>query len=164
MKTDPVSLARRILAEAGHFEVCRLRPQVNLGWLLRHLGLDWRRWSLGGLAGALVQIEGRWYVVTDSRQAAGRQRFTAAHELKHFLADRPQIHVFPPRASADTQIEREADVFARELLMPDESVSWLWRQGLRSPVEIARALGVSSEAAGIRLAELGLGERRLWSN
>ena len=43
------------------------------------------------------------------------------------------------------------------LMMPTEIVWWLWRRVFRDPERIGRVLDVSAEAAGARMAELGLG-------
>jgi len=59
-------------------------------------------------------------------------------------------------------LERAAKVFARELLMPAETVRWLWQRGFYAPEEIVRVLGVSFQAVGLRMAELELGRERVW--
>jgi len=53
-------------------------------------------------------------------------------------------------------------VFARKLLMPAETMRWLWDRGFCAPEEIGRLLGVSFQAAGLRMAELELGRERVW--
>jgi Zn-dependent peptidase ImmA (M78 family) len=129
---------------------------------LKHHGLEWHRRPFTGLAGALVLFGAEYYVVTNSREGWARQRFTAAHELKHYLTDRRTARVFMCRRSMDRGIGRAANVPARELLMPAETVKWLCGQESRAPAEIGKALGVSARAAGIRMAELGLGKERVW--
>ena len=101
-------------------------------------------------------------MVTNSREGWARQRFTAAHELKHYLTDRRTARVFMCRRSMDRGIERAANVFAQELLMPAEMCRWLYGQEARAPAEIGKALGVSAQAEGIRMAELGLGKEQVW--
>jgi len=70
--------------------------------------------------------------------------------------------MFACRRHVDTGIERAANVFARELLMPAETVRWLWEKGFYAPEEIGRVLGVSFQAMGLRMAELELGRERVW--
>lgn len=112
---DPLPLARKVLAECGYLDTFRLTPRLDLPALLAELGLTWHRRDLAGLSGALVEVDGRYYCVTDSRLGWARQRFTAAHELKHFGHMAP---VLCCRRNADRGVERAANIFARELLMP----------------------------------------------
>jgi Zn-dependent peptidase ImmA (M78 family) len=50
-------------------------------------------------------------------------------------------------------LEREANVFAAELLMPEEAVKWHF---VESPAASAAAFNVSEEAMGWRAYNLGL--------
>jgi len=158
---DPDALARKILENIGYLHTYRQRPRLHFAQLLQHFGLTWHRRDLAGLAAALVRVDGRYYVVTDKRQGWARQRFTAAHELKHYLTDRHLADVFYCRRTSDRGIERATKVFARELLMPAETVRWLWERGFYAPEEIGRVLGVSFQAARLRMAELELGRERV---
>lgn len=164
VRGSPLSLARLTLKRAGYLDTYHLRPRLDLDALLHSFGIVWHRRDLAGLAGAMVQLDDRCYVVTDRRQNWARQRFSAAHELKHYLTDRHLSPVFYCSRVADRGIERAANVFARELLMPAEVVRWLYTEReFYSPEEIGKVLGVSAEAAGYRIAELGLGrERVVW--
>lgn len=79
----------------------------------------------GGPAGALVDVGDRCVLAINSAGCGlGRQRFTAAHLLWHFLydSDRSPLHLdgdLPGRSSA---IEIRADAFAAHLLLPGEVV------------------------------------------
>jgi len=78
------------------------------------------------------------------------------------LTDRHLAPLFACRRWADNGIERAANIFARELLMPAETMRWLWEKGFYAPEEIGRVLGVSFQAAGLRMAELDLGREGVW--
>ena len=54
-------------------------------------------------------------------------------------------------------LEREANVFAAELLMPEELVKSAWRESMPATADL---LGVSHEAMAWRLYNLGLVEER----
>jgi Zn-dependent peptidase ImmA (M78 family) len=90
-----------------------------------------------------------------------RRRFTLAHELGHWVCQCLEGTAAPVMCrpkdvteSALRAVEREANIFAAELLMPEPAVrssageDWLWRR-----------FGVSDEAMGWRLYSFGLGER-----
>jgi hypothetical protein len=100
-----------------------------------------------------------------------RHRFTIAHEIGHWVC-----HCLEGRAATlepsycratdiandvDRKIEREANIFASELLMPEAPVRAEWAeivgQSLEDPAEaMAARLDVSPLAMGWRLFNLGL--------
>lgn len=94
----------------------------------------------GRLAGMLDSAEMViWVDRGESRRSPGRRRFTIAHEIGHLLLHVPVAHeVFYDRPADIREIdedpsdgelpelrrrEREANVFARELLMPEPLVT-----------------------------------------
>lgn len=87
-----------------------------------------------------------------------RQRFTIAHELGHFALG----HRDAPRDSGNFQAsgdfkEVSANRFAAELLMPSELVTHYYRNGLVNSIDdLAMTFGVSRDAMGYRLINLGL--------
>ena len=118
----------------------------------------------GSSEGALVRNpdnHNEWGIFYNDKARPERQRFTLAHELGHFVLHR-QIHAKfncdkeSIYTGADTlkQIEREADEFASNLLMPGD----LLRQRITGKRidfyllgELAKEFGVSLEAMCIRL-------------
>jgi Zn-dependent peptidase ImmA (M78 family) len=105
-----------------------------------------------------------YHIVINANHAATRQRFTAAHELGHFIyhrdllgagtgdtrayrADRSPL----PNALIRPRHERQANSFAANLLMPVRAIEQLKSEGLHEAGELAERLGVSEEAMKIRL-------------
>ncbi len=91
-----------------------------------------------------------------------RQRFTIAHELGHVLQRHVQpggrMHRDPKRdyqRMGETPMEREANEFAAQLLMP-ESVLKLAARTLRSSQRLAAEFNVSTEAMKYRLQNIGI--------
>jgi hypothetical protein len=96
------------------------------------------------------------------RDSSGRGRFTLAHEIAHWVchcppgAPSPTMLCRPSTVTAEGDpLEREANVFAADLLMPAEAVTAALAGGAR-PEAIAAALGVSEIALAWRLFNLGL--------
>ncbi len=91
-------------------------------------------------------------------EAPVRQRFTVAHELGHYALG----HEDAPRDAGNFQSsgdsrERQANKFAAELLMPKTLVIHYFQSGIASSVEeLANIFGVSKDAMGFRLINLGL--------
>jgi hypothetical protein len=111
-------------------------------------------------SGLLLPAERR--VVLCSGEPQVRQRFTLAHELGHWVCQVREGHEAPVycRAAdvaptADRFLEREANVFAAELLMPEPAVRTEWSRA-QSAAELATWFGVSEEAMSWRLFNLGL--------
>lgn len=100
-----------------------------------------------------------WIERSDTEE---RRRFTVAHEIGHWVCHRhgaPAVCHLEPGASAPHDLrEREANVFAAELLMPAEAVRAAVNDGAGLQ-DLTERFAVSDEAMGWRLFNLGLGER-----
>jgi Zn-dependent peptidase ImmA (M78 family) len=107
------------------------------------LGLAIHREDLDGISGVLYPEERQVYV--NSSDVPARQRFTIAHELCRAEDVSP---------AADRAIEREANVFGAELLMPEHAV-----RRHAGDSDAADVFGVSQLAFSWRLYSFDLAER-----
>lgn len=116
------------------------------------------------IAGLLLRRRDRHHIVVNSRHRIQRRRWTAAHELYHYLEHR---HLLVPLAcmldedpadEATRAREAAANQFAAELLAPADLTRELWRRHRRAPV-IAAVFGLSVQAMRVRVEELGLWRR-----
>ncbi len=109
-----------------------------------------------------------WVDRGEARRSPGRRRFTIAHEIGHLVLHVPRFHkVFYDRPADIQEIEeapaaelprreREANVFARELLMPEALVNEQARAtGFNLPA-LAKRFEVSVPAMRLRLRLLKL--------
>jgi len=118
--------------------------------------------------GAFGKVDGRFVIaISTACPTPGHRRFTAGHELGHYHLDGHLEHMFANGADwvqskgahfqlgADP-IEREADFFASELLMPENLVRPLVRGqlGIEHVRRIAGDCEVSLSSAAITLARL----------
>ena len=102
----------------------------------------------------------------EARDSPGRRRFTLAHEIAHWVCHCPpnrpvQLILCRPAqvgVSSGDAIEREANVFAAELLMPADEVTAAMAVGA-GVAELATRFGVSDVALAWRLFNLGMAER-----
>ena len=124
------------------------------------------------VSGMLVIDLDKATIVVNETHPPSRQRFTVAHELGHLLLHQPEDRVFFDRnvvlfrdsASSDgnQSQEVEANAFAAELLMPEDTLrSFLAGRPMDAFDEagvrrLARTFGVSAQALTIRLTRLGL--------
>jgi Zn-dependent peptidase ImmA (M78 family) len=125
------------------------------------LGLHVSEAGLDGVSGLLYPA--RRLIVLNEAEPVERKRFTLAHELGHWVCqcqDEPEVEVYcraedvtlDPDARA---VEREANVFAAELLMPEAAVRRTWSGDAAA---CAATFGVSGEAMRWRLYSFGLAE------
>ncbi|MEO8916919.1 MAG: ImmA/IrrE family metallo-endopeptidase [Polyangiaceae bacterium] len=158
-KLEPVPDTVRRLRE--HFEMTKTAPTPILE-LIAKFGLEVRFTALDALSGALVVVgEDRAIgILVNSDQPQERQRFSAAHELAHFvLGHSPQgsVSFLGRRFDRD---EVDADTFAGELLVPTELLAERIEKLVVSDIEVAvlnlaRMFTVSFQAMTTRLAKAG---------
>jgi len=110
-------------------------------------------------------------IVVNEDHPLVRRRFTIAHEIGHYVLghsgdlflDRKYI-LFRDSKSSDgsLRVEKQANKFAAELLMPEESILYeIENRNIdfdddNQIVNLARAFGVSSQALLIRLSNVGV--------
>jgi hypothetical protein len=115
------------------------------------------------VSGMLLPPERQIWLNAD--EGLPRRRFTLAHELGHWVCQCLQGATAPRYCRADVigldpqakALEREANVFAAELLMPEEAIREAWAGSVAG---CAETFGVSSEAMHWRLYNLGLVEHQ----
>lgn len=99
-------------------------------------------------------------IAINSNSTLGRQNFSIAHELYHFFYDGEKTEISYKNTSPNTKIEREANLFASYLLMPDVSFSRFYNKltnnstkeiDLQDILEIEQYYKVSRNAVLIRL-------------
>jgi len=115
-----------------------------------------------GISGVFFKKDGKLFLGVNESDAENRKRFTIAHEIGHYILHPSSLlHYDKPNMIhyRSTQVlgplEREANYFAAELLMPEDLVKQCIERGIRSVAELARRFQVSDEAMGYRLANLG---------
>ena len=113
------------------------------------------------LSGATQWSRGRWLILLNGNEPAGRQRFSLAHEFKHVL-DNPFISLLYPDVAGQSRTERAeqiCDYFAGCVLMPRAWVKRLYcDDGVQDQRRLARRFDVSPAAIRVRLLQIGLAE------
>jgi Zn-dependent peptidase ImmA (M78 family) len=159
----------RLLTEYGISE-----PPVDVVRIATGLGLEiQKKRAEEGLSGFLLREGGASPVIAvNCDEHPNRQRFTIAHEIGHFLLHtNPHLHVDrgymvklrDTKSSEGTDLEeKEANLFAAELLMPEHfvsrDVSSTGTVDLLDEKQIGRLAQqykVSPQAFAFRLAYLG---------
>jgi hypothetical protein len=154
----PEQLARSLLRKL------RIRQPVDLEMVAPAIGLCIRREKSTGFEGALTRIPGRALgvvVVRRGQQGSGRERFTIAHEIGHYLLPGHGSAVcsgmlLRGRRGGDEQ-EVAANRFAAELLLPAAEVMPILRKRPLSVAVvklIAQKFSASLTAAAFQCVEV----------
>ncbi len=110
------------------------------------------------------QSGGSYQIVINNSHPMTRKRFTAAHELAHYLYHRDILGA----GTGDTRAyraertpfaneairprhERQANTFAANLLMPADAINAMRHDGVNDIEELADRFGVSRDAMRIRV-------------
>lgn len=138
---------------------------VDPVWIARQLGLDVIESDLDqDISGALFKEAGEDpVIVLNARDSKVRKRFTCAHEIGHYVkrleanqANYEFVDLRGPTAANGCDPEEIfANQFAANLLMPEDQVRIMRRDGFH-PSVIAARLGVSDDAIMYRLKNLRL--------
>lgn len=154
-RPSPGEVARAVLRAARIESAPVDLARIVLLWSGLHVGTE----HLDG-AGYLLDLgKAGGEILLRDRDSAMRQRFTLAHEIGHWLLGDPNAPRSRADAHDDSVVERWCDLFAAELLLPEELVTphldGLPARRLASRVigfpalfEVSRSFGYS------RLAEL----------
>lgn len=123
-------------------------PPVDVEAIAVREGIRVVRVDLGTLEGRMREDGDGWLIEVNSDRSLTSQRFSVGHELGH----RKMSHL---RCGTDAKQEREANLFAAELLMPLALLKKAMAKH-RSLGDLARLFQVSKEAMQIKLQEQGL--------
>lgn len=121
--------------------------------------------KLSNVSGMLDGAHKKIYINTND--SIERQRFTAAHELAHYLYEHSTDSYglnYRHDGPKKTAVERKADDFAAELLMPSPLVKKVvnkYESAKPTLNEIAELFGVSLQAMRYKLDTLGLDSKVL---
>jgi len=161
MEKSEMSVVARHMAKAP----------VDLKAILADLGIEFEAVLMDEASGSLSRSDDKFTVSVNALESENRQRFTAAHELAHYLLHRDLMgngkrmhrHVDILYAggeqSGDVIFKRsheiEANRIAAQIVMPKKLVE---QEHARTPdpAALAKTFGVSKAAMEIRLKTLGL--------
>lgn len=150
---------------------------LDLDSVLRHYDIELLEASFEdpNVSGILSKEGDRWSIIVNNDDSTTRRRFTVAHELGHYFAVQKSSEIaktFLEKNEGaikdyfvfnrgdeveeeDYQVERQANLIAASVLMPEDMVKNLFDQKIRLE-EMAKKFGVSESAMSYRLRSLKL--------
>lgn len=134
-------------------------PPIRIEPIIEALGIELREDDFDNLNGFAFKKADERMIMVNRSLPPERKRFAIAHELGHIvMPHKGPYHVcFQGRPS---RMEKDADRFAAELLMPESTVRKVWER-YKDNVEyrvsiLAERFEVSRAAMAIRVRRLGL--------
>ena len=156
--------------EAVHTLVGRHREAgTSLERLAGSLGVRGITVTQMNFDGGVFEDSSGLHVRLNSESSPRRRRFTLAHEIAHLIIDRGSARG-ARRSHGCTELERECDLVAAELLMPLDELQGKASEAASTGalLAIADCFSVSPQAAAVRLNELGVWSESLgqwiWGN
>jgi Zn-dependent peptidase ImmA (M78 family) len=107
-------------------------------------------------SGTLVKGQNITVLGINPTHSQVRRRFTIAHEIGHYLLGHDIRDVLEENLERPPNLEREANMFAGELLMPKEFLKKDIKTGITKVPDLAKKYNVSEQAMTIRLLETNL--------
>lgn len=154
----PLSPAERVLQDLGITD----SREIDLNAIAWHLGARIKFCDLDGCEARIIGYRGRAIIRVDRWGNSRRQRFSIAHELGHWCHHRGRMlfcrsEDIGSRNPGTPQIERVANVYAADLLMPRYLFDPTARQHARLSFRVVRKMAelfdTSLTATAIRLVE-----------
>ncbi len=149
----------KILAQKALETIDHNGPPVLIEKIVQKLKIKIIPFSFDKRISGVLKREGRVIGINKSHHPL-RQRFSIGHELGHYLLGHEiepnQKDIVDENFNENNTIEREANLFASFLLMPEK---WIKESVEKNGVDIeklARKFEVSEQAMTIRLLELRL--------
>lgn len=143
---------------------------VDVKSIIKEIGLTYVARDLPDGESGSIEYDG-WncVIAVNANEGPQRQRFTAAHELGHFLLHRDLLkkhrhldRLFDeaakrnPEQPLEYRHEMQANQFAARLLMPKQTIEKAIASGVDTIHELATKFDVSRQAMKNRLNALGL--------
>lgn len=155
---DVIEFARNNGIETSPLDISEVINKIGIKVFSDDLGLD--------ISGFIEKRNSQWVIGINKYQIYQRQRFTLAHELGHYVLHQSQIesgritdqNLF--RDDTNNPIEKEANNFAGDLLMPAEEFrTQIIQKQVRDFSVLAETFGVTIAAARYRAYQLGFIDR-----
>ena len=155
----PIVTARKALFEI--FGSSRPTLPIDLSLVAHRFGITIKP-TTNSYSGSAYIENGQKIVEYNFFEPVVRSRFTIAHEIGHMLLGHTangQKFRDTNRlgGSGDIELERQANAFAAELLVPEALITELVMHFRTDSVsDLAKMFNVSSDVIGYRLSDLGL--------
>lgn len=174
-----MSISKKVISDTRSFvdnifsDNDEIRLPVDIENIIDKLKIDLVNYTFeDDISGVLVLNEGQPTIGVNQGHSEVRRRFTIAHELGHFVLHKGKGEMFMDKVLfrkssqeynvRDEKMEKEANYFAANILMPEKVVRKLFAASISdfyddsTIQDLAKKFKVSSSAMTYRLINLGL--------
>nr|WP_315394811.1 ImmA/IrrE family metallo-endopeptidase [uncultured Sphingobacterium sp.] len=165
---DTKSFINEVFSDNSEIEL-----PVKIEHIIKKMKIDLVNYTFDDeISGVLVLNDNQSTIGINQSHSDVRKRFTMAHELGHFVLHKDKGNMFMDKvlfrkssqeySSQDVQLEKEANYFAANILMPEKAVRMQFANSLNDFYDdsniqnLAEKFKVSSSAMTYRLINLGL--------
>lgn len=155
---EPEDYARALRSELGYSD-----EPVIASLVAKELGIDIREDNFTGFTGALLSVELKYLILIKKDLSIRKRNFTIAHELGHwYIPYHSETKYFCQandifKYAAQNEVERQAQRFAAEFLMPTRAYKKKItgkKPSIEIIIELSNYFNVSIHAAAIKYVEL----------
>lgn len=130
-------------------------PPIGIEQVAGHLGLEIVELSTPDwFSGVLLNIDEEFCIVVNSTLTPEQKNFTIAHEIGHHQLHREELCYL--QNEKKMHLQKEADIFAEELLMPSHLVEAEAKRWFNDSGFIAKLFKVREDVMAERMKALGL--------
>lgn len=158
---EPAKMAARRVLEKYNLsppvDLYQLAKEMKIGIHYRSLPANCDGWTVSLKSNLAVE----YIILVNFRSFAVRQRFTIAHEIGHIVlnhCDRSNVFMYKhPKITVNDNfiLERDADIFASELLIPTPHLLKLIKSDETQDIKrLSDFFQVSKQAMAIKLEEI----------
>lgn len=144
------------VARINRYQASLPGQPVDIIGLIKEFGCEYMERTMPpNVSGAIERDGGQYKILINMTNSLNRKRFTAAHELAHYIKHRPYLQAHHTenimlRSGMSNKYEVEANKIAADILMPMEVVNER-AETIKSFNKMAEIFGVSRQAMLVRL-------------
>lgn len=136
-----------------HYSIYNLANDLNIG-LMPYSGTGIKKLLAVSEDGFSIMQDGEYFIFYNPDMIPARRNFTIAHEIGHIILNHHRLSKSKVLAKngAHKIIERQANIFAQNLLMPADSTAEI--RDIKTIAELAEMYEVSKQMVYTRLKNL----------
>lgn len=146
---DCINIVRKHQQQPGAVDVVAIAEELGIRCFKTEGWEDF-------VSGMIRKEEEGYAIYVNANHTVKRRRYTAAHELAHYILHRREIGDSITddalyRSGLSNATESEANYLAADILMPEDQVNEMWLDPMSSLDKMAKHFNISKQAMAVRL-------------
>lgn len=148
-----INIVRKHQEQGGAVDVVAIGEEMGIRFFKTE---GWKDF----VSGMIRKEEEGYTIYVNANHTVKRRRYTAAHELAHYILHKREIGDRIGNSITDDSLyrsglsnatESEANYLAEDILMPEDQVNEMWLDPMSSLDKMAKYFNVSKQAMAVRL-------------